>query len=532
MIQGNSLRRFVTYSIRAFAALAALMTLILLTAPVARAQTYTVLYRFCSNAKCTNGSVPRSLVQATDGDFYGTTSAGGDNDDLTCVVVNLRVPGCGTVFKITPGGTLTTLYNFCNQANCLDGAVPSTPLTQATNGDLYGTTGQGGADDNNNYGGTVFKITPGGTLTTLYNFCSDDYPNCSSFPEGALIQAINGDLYGTDFYSGQSVFGGFYASGSVFKITPGGAFTTVYTFCSQPNCTDGASPTAGLVQASNGDLYGTTSDGGTNDGGTIFKITPGGTLTTLYNFCSLPDCTDGAFPFGALVQATNGDLYGTTVDGGSTNVGAAGTIFKITLDGTLTTLYSFCSLPNCADGKAPEGALIQATNGDIYGTTQLGGNNSAELCVRAEGCGTIFKITPSGAFTTVYTYCSQPNCTDGAFPGVGSLMQATNGDLYGWTIGGGNLRIAGTIFRLDLGLGPFVALQTSLGEVGAKVIILGTDLTGATSVTFNGTPATFTVNSTGGAITATVPTGATTGTVKVTTLSGTLVSNKPFQVIS
>src|SRR5580692_3902993 len=206
-------------------------------------------------------------------------------------------------------------------------------------------------------------------------------------------------------------------SGTVFKITPSGILTTLYSFGSQGG--DGASPVAGLVQATNGALYGTTGHGGSNgDYGTIFKITPDGKLTTLYSFCSQAKCAAGTQPAAGLIQATNGDLYGTTAAGGAN--GDYGTVFKITPGGKLTTLHSFCSQgapPNCTDGWAPDAGLIQATDGDFYGTTYSGGG--------ADNGGTIFKITASGRLTTLYGFCSQSECTDGANP-YGGLVQATD----------------------------------------------------------------------------------------------------------
>jgi uncharacterized repeat protein (TIGR03803 family) len=252
---------------------------------------------------------------------------------------------------------------------------------------------------------TTAIARPAQTLTTLYSFCS-----LSGCPDGAepiagLVQAANGDLFGTT--SG----GSFLSYGTVFRITPGGTLTTLYSFCSQTNCTDGANPYAGLVQAANGDLYGTTIGGGANDDGTIFKITPGGTLTTLYSFCSQTNCTDGAYPYAGLVQAANGDLYGTTNYGGVN--GDFGTVFKITPTGTLTTLYSFCSQSGCTDGALLIAGLVQAANGDFYGTTYVGGANVAP---NGTSAGTIFKITPSGTLTTLYSFCSRSGCTDGDSP--------------------------------------------------------------------------------------------------------------------
>ena len=275
------------------------------------------------------------------------------------------------------------------------------------------------------------------------------------------------------------------------------------------------------VQASNLDLYGTTYGGGSDYPGTVFKITPSGALTTLYSFCSQSNCTDGRNPTAGLVRAANGDLYGTTYYGGesaSANCpNGCGTIFRITPSGTFTRLHSFCSLSNCTDGAYPYAALVQATNGDLYGTTYGGG---------AENGGTIFEVTPSGMLTTQYSFCSQAGCTDGQSPNAG-LVQDTNGDIYGTTTSGGASGY-GALFSLSVGLGPFVKTQTTSGKVGAAVKILGNNLTHTSSVTFNGTAAVFTASAS--EITTTVPTGATTGIVQVVTPRGTLSSKVPFRV--
>jgi uncharacterized repeat protein (TIGR03803 family) len=278
----------------------------------------------------------------------------------------------------------------------------------------------------------------------------------------------------------------------------------------------------GLVQATNGDFYGTTCCGGAHGYyGTIFKITPGGTLTTLHSFCAQTGCPDGRIPYsGALIQASNGDLYGTASEGGAAD---QGTVFKITPGGTFTTLYSFCSQSGCTDGAEPFAGLVQATNGDLYGTTTNGGAYSPAL-----NAGTIFKITPGGTLTTLYSFCAQSACTDGEFPEA-ALVQDTNGEFYGTTVNGGGANNYGTLFSLSVRLGPFVETQTTVGKVGAAVKILGTDLTGATSVSFNGTAAAFTVDSPS-LITTTVPSGATTGKVEVVTPSGTLSTHVPYRV--
>ena len=237
--------------------------------------------------------------------------------------------------------------------------------------------------------------------------------------------------------------------------------------------------------------------------GSSFQITTNQTFTTLANFNGT---NDGAGP-SSLVQGMDGNFYGTT---GNRGANGYGTVFKITPGGTLTTLHSF----NSTDGYSPSAGLVLATNGSFYGTTQQGGTSNY---------GTVFKITPGGRLTTLHSF----NSTDGAYPYAG-LALATNGSFYGTTASGG-ANNAGTVFSLFVGLGPFVETQPTSGKVGAAVKILGTNLTGATSVTFNGTPAVFSVVGPS-LVTTTVPTGATSGKVQVVTPSGTLSSNVPFQV--
>jgi uncharacterized repeat protein (TIGR03803 family) len=375
------------------------------------AQTLTTLVNFAG----TNGGVPLgAVIQANDGNFYGTTYGGG-NSNQSC-----DASGCGTVFKMTPQGTLSTLYSFCSQANCADGNNPQTALVQGADGNFYGTTSAGGA---HGQGGTVFRITSGGTLTTLYSFCSQT--NCSdggnSF--GTLVQYSDGNFYGTTRDGGLNV-------GTVFKITPSGTLTTLYRFCSVTDCTDGYGPYSGLVLATDGNFYGTTLDGGSYDDGTVYKITPSGTLTTLLSFCSLANCTDGSGPV-SLMQADGGDLYGTTVLGGTSN---DGTIFKITTTGSFTSLYSFAG----SDGEYPTGELILANDGYFYGTTYSGGTASS---------GTIFKMTSGSALSTVYNFCSQASCSDGDGPNA-ALLQASDGNLYGTTAYGGSNNL-GTVFSLS-----------------------------------------------------------------------------------
>ncbi|HZZ17364.1 MAG TPA: choice-of-anchor tandem repeat GloVer-containing protein, partial [Candidatus Sulfotelmatobacter sp.] len=198
----------------------------------------------------------------------------------------------------------------------------------------------------------------------------------------------------------------------------------------------------------------------------------------------------------------------------------------ITPTGTLTTLYTFCSKPGCTDGRYPNGGLIQATDGNFYGTTSAGGDQSIANCTY-QGCGTIFEITPTGAFSTLHTFVS----TDGQNPYAG-LLQRTDGTFYGTTNAGGSNgcnRGCGTVFSLSTGLGPFVKLTRDWGKAGQVGGILGQGFTGTTGVFLNGTPASF-MGISDTHILATVPTGATSGFITVTTPSGTLTSNVVFRV--
>ncbi len=380
--------------------------------------------------------------------------------------------------------TLTTLHAFAGYPT--DGASPYAGLVQATDGNFYGTTYAGGTSGNCQGGcGTVFRITAAGTLTTLHSF--DWYDGAS--PTGALVQGNDGNFYGTTYGGGADPH-----YGTVFKITPAGALTTLYSFCAQANCADGAMPYAGLVRATDGNFYGTTFGRGVNGYGTVFKITPAGALTSLYSFCSQMNCADGQYPQAGLVQATDGNFYGTTPEGGGGVYHQGGTVFKITSSGTLTTLYNFCSQPACSDGADSLAALLQGTDGNFYGTTIGGG----AYCTPNSGCGTVFKITPSGMLTTMHSF---DDTDDGKAPFAG-LVHATDGNFYGTTAFGANpactagLHGCGTVFRLS-GPPPSTTTVTSSpnpSTFGDVVTITATVSpagppapTGTVSFTSNGT---------------------------------------------
>lgn len=453
--------------------------------------TFTTLVSFDG----TNGEWPNlmTLTQGSDGKLYGTTLFGGNN----CA-------SCGTVFKVTSAGTLTTLYSFCSQSNCADGNNPVGTLVQAPSKDFYGVTSEGGFNGE----GTVFKITPAGGLTTLYSFCT--LTNCADGeqPVAGLVQDGNGNLYGT------TTLGGINNGGTVFEITPAGELTTLYSFCALTNCADGEEPVGTLVHATNGGFYGETSTGGTQGCGTIFRITPEGQLTTLFTF----DLANGCGPSGGLIQANNGDFYGVTTSGGSGGICQAsegcGTVFEITAGAELTTLHNFCAT-TCADGAQPFGPLAQGTDGKFYGTTY--GDNVGNPS-------TIFEITPSGKLTTLFTL----GVGDGYEP-TGGLLQATDGTFYGTTLQGG-ADGDGTIFSLSTGLGPFVKTQPTFAKEGMTIGIFGQGFTSSSLVKFGGVSAANIKPLGATFLFATVPAGALTGSVTVTTDGTTLTSNQQFRV--
>ncbi|HXJ92025.1 MAG TPA: choice-of-anchor tandem repeat GloVer-containing protein [Terriglobia bacterium] len=465
---------------------------------VTSAQTFTTIVNL---DRTTGAGAGGALIQGPDGNLYGVTGADGGH-------------GAGTVFKVSPRGKLTTLYSFCAQTNCKDGASPRVGLVLGTDQNFYGVTTWGGDTIACQLGcGTVFKITPGGTLTTLHTFEGGDGEE-----PGPLAQGTDGNLYGTTLYGGINCDYYNDGCGTAFSITPAGVFTTLHTFTGP----EGALPLGGLIQGPDTRFYGVTFAGGNGTScadtcGTVFVMTPAGTITTLHSF----DFTDGAYPQAALLLGGDGNFYGTTFGGGASTACSlgCGTAFKMTPAGTVTTLHSF----DLSDGAGPSASLIQGTDGNFYGATFPGGTSTA--CPGNEGdggCGTLFKMTPASTLTTLHNF----DFTDGW--GANGLFQSTSGAFYGMAYGGG-INNDGTIDTLDLGLGPFLRTVPAYGKVGQRVLVLGNNLSGATSVAFNGTPAKFTVASST-LITALVPAGATTGPVQVTTPSGTLTSNVRFRV--
>lgn len=463
-------------SIRHFLLLASIGSFLYLLSTTVSAQTYTDLHDFDCSVEGCQPTYPEILAQGRDGNLYGTTDGGG-----TSLM--------GTVFKITPAGTFTTLYNFSGS----DGQNPDGGLVLGTDGNFYGTTRFGGA---NNLG-TVFKITPAGVLTTLHSFSGSD----GSEPRPGLVLGKNGSFFGTTC--------GFNAPWTAYSITPSGTFKTIN---SSSDITVAACTSGALAQGDDGNLYGAAQSGGVNTLGSLFRLTTAGALTVIWSF----DSVHGVGPFAPIVQGNDGLLYGTT-DGGGT--GGMGVVFKSTTKGVFTTLHEFgIDLNN--DGMTPFAGLTAASDGKFYGATQLG---------QASGSvpnGNLFSVTSTGTYSLLYAFDGTHGRATFATP-----MQHTNGKIYGMTEGGGpNNRDGGVVYSLDNGAPPFVLLVTRWGKPGQVVQILGQGFTGASSVTFGTGVAAFHVVS-DTYMTATVPDGGTTGLVTVTTPSGTLSSSKKLFVV-
>lgn len=457
--------------------------------------TFTTLYSFTGGSDSANPAA--GLIQCSDGNFYGTASGSSDYSNSS---------DYGDIFHVTPDGTFSILYSFNNDG---DGANPHCALVQGTDGNLYGTcSGRGylGA-------GTVFQVTTNGALTTLYTFTDlgDGYS-----PEAGLIQGKDGNFYGT---SSGFDDGGYYNYGAVFSITTNGTFTTLYSFT---DGSDGGDPYGPLLQSTDGTLYGTTEEGGSNGLGTIFNIpTNGGTLTTIHTFSG---GTDGANPVGVLIQAGNNSLLGTTAYGNTNGAGTIctitrqgiyatmsgfpgildganpsadlamgkdgnfygtaegggatgnGTVFAATVGGAVTVLHSFGTVTDAVtgallDGTFPKGKPAQGNDGCIYGTTSSGGAN---------GYGTVFKVTTNGTFTVLYSFGAVPDNfgpLDGGNPEAG-LVQGQDGSLYGTCSFGGAYWYCGTVFQITTN-GTFSTIHSFTGSYDGSdpvsPLVQGTD---------------------------------------------------------
>jgi len=437
----------------------------------AHAQTLATLVNF----DLTNGAnSTATLVQGPDGELYGTTYSGG-------------AASKGTIFRMSPAGALTSLHSFTGP----DGQNPIGGLVLARQGGLLGTTFVGGAYGQNTNGyGTVVRMTVSESFSLVQSFDGTEGQN----PEGALTLGNDGNYYGT------ARFGGANGAGAVVKITPAGAITDLHNFVGP---TDGSEPIAGLTLGRDGNFYGVTYTGGAGFGGTIFKVTPGGTFTLLHNFT---DSSDGSGSVSTLLLGTDGNFYGTTGSGGAKG---AGTAFRITPAGVFRVLHSF----DGSDGTGP-GALVLGTDGNFYGVTSSGGSSNF---------GTVFRMNPAGGVAVLHNFSG----SDGENPYAG-LVQHTNGKLYGVTYSGGS-NGDGTIFSMDLGLPPFVSLQFPSAKVGGTIGILGQGFTGATGVSINAATASFKVIS-DTYLVAVVPAEAVAGYVEVDTPTEHLISNRRLQV--
>jgi uncharacterized repeat protein (TIGR03803 family) len=399
-----------------------------------------------------NGAYPNNLILGSDGNFYGTTSSGGSFSTFNSTSDGGYYTDGGTVFKVTTNGVLTILFMF----DSTNGAGPE-GLTLGNDGYFYGTTSKYGSDTavpGNYYegGGTVFRITTNGTLTKLAFFGNGLDGNASE-PLAALTKGNNGNFYGTTISGGSSY------SGTIFQVTTNGTFTTLVSFNNNAN---GSQPTAALALGNDGNFYGTTETGGNNNLnpgtfsglGTVFMVTTNGTLTTLFSFSG----TNGAFPARALTLGSDGIFYGTTCAGGSVAGGSlnyGGTLFKITTNGILNTLVSFGGSND--KGETPN-TLTQGNDGNLYGTTG-GGTFQAD--------GTVFRVTTNGKLTTLFAFNDNEIGSNGVEPGTG-LTLGSDGNFYGTTSSGGSGGF-GTVFRLLLPPIVSVLPQSQTNNAGATV---------------------------------------------------------------
>ncbi len=378
----------------------------------------TTLYSFTGD---TDGANPAAaLVLGANGNFYGTTKGGG-------------MFNYGTVFSITPAGVLTTLHLF----NFNDGTSPA-GLALGRDGNFYGITLYGGEENQ----GTLFRMTPTGGVTTLHVF---DNGTDGGYPSSALTQDSDGNFYGTCAYGGDGYYG------TIFRLTLAGQLTTLHTFTGDAN---GALPYAGLVPGPDGNFYGVAQQAGGNGYGTIYRLTPAGGFTTIHSFAVN---TEGYYASTTLTPGSDGNFYGVARQAGSFGYG---TVFSATTTGAVTVLYNF---RRSADGDGPNAGMVQGSDGNFYGTTNLGG---------LYNYGTIFRMNPAGELTTLHSFS---NGTDGGYPAV-SMIQGADGNFYGTTRQGGGG--GGTVFRITPGgllttLHVFTGESEGYGPVGA--LALGPD---------------------------------------------------------
>lgn len=522
---------------------------VVLLAALVHAQTYTNLFNFLGASGCCP-SYPGVLAQGQDGNLYGTTQSGGTH-------------GYGTVFVVNPtAGTITTLYNF----DITHGNGPQAGLAMGFDGNFYGTTYQGGSTP----AGVIFKITPGGALTVLYNFMNT---TDGAYPRQPPIPAPDGNLYGitgngTNYvvyrltpsgtftavatppgYSyapmllgadgklyGVTNYGGTFNGGTVFQLTLGAKpkLKIIYNF----NAPTGSQPGGALIQGSDGKLYGTASLAGNSSGGVVFQLTTGGAYKVLRNFVAAPPATDGYSPTAGLVQGSDGFLYGVNSLGGANGFG---TLFKINTTGTtFAVLHNFDKLT----GSNPTTTPVLHTSGKIYGMTSGGGVYNQGVFYSFDNglkpFASIF-VTWSGKVGTSVGILGQgfSNATGVKFgTGAGTFVAASDTFMTatvaaGATTGtatilepGGNL-VTPQKFKV---IPTISSISPTSGTVGASVLITGMSLSQATAVSFGTVKATTFTKNSNTQITATVPAGAVSSKVKVTTPGGIATSAATFTV--
>jgi uncharacterized repeat protein (TIGR03803 family) len=343
------------------------------------------------------GQTPNSdVIRDSAGNLYGTTSNGGAGN-------------AGVVYKVDAAGHGTVLHNFTGGA---DGGQPFGGVIRDAVGNLYGTTDYGGATGY----GAVFKLDAAGRETVLYSFTGG---NDGAAPMSGLILDLEGNLYGT------TLFGGL-GTGTVYKVDRTGHETVLYSFAGG---NDGATPYAGVVRDPAGNIYGVTWGGGSWNSGTVYKVDTAGHETVLYNFTGR---TDGANPRTSAIRDLAGNLYGTTVAGGT---GQAGVIYKVDAAGNYTVLYNFPAGSDQWSPWAGGAGVIRDSAGNLYGTTYSGGTANF---------GVVYKLDTNGGYTVLYNFTGRP---DGANPQAGVIRDSA-GNLYGTTLGGGAWN-AGTVYQLD-----------------------------------------------------------------------------------
>jgi uncharacterized repeat protein (TIGR03803 family) len=451
--------------VRCHQLLLAVLTLAFFTA-AANAQTFTDLHDFDETEGCC-ASYPSMLVQGQDGNIYGATTSGGAHF-------------YGNIFKMTPSGTLTSIYSF----DLTHGGYPQSGISMAADGNFYGTTYQGGT----NHYGTIFKVTPSGAFTELYDFANT---TDGAYPHTPPVQAQDGNLYGTT------------ANGTVavlYKITTAGVFTVMETLVGQSY-----SP---LLLGADGNLYGTTVYGGTFNGGTVFVFSPAAkAMKTIYNFHTEYS------PYGPLMQGADGALYGTTSSGGT---GSGGVVFRVTTAGVYKVLFNFTV--SSANGASSYSGLVQGSDKFLYGVTSAGGAN---------GQGVLFKISPTGTgFAVLHDFATATGDTPFATP-----FLHTNGTIYGLSFHGGAHSAYGVVYSMNAGLKEFVApVVLHSAKSNTSVELLGQGFNTATGVLFGTGAGALTIASDTFA-TAKVTTGAMTGAITVKEPGGNLSTLQVFKIV-